>query len=157
MLDELSVTTASMALAVGIFSVAVGLLLWLRLERSNRGENLSEADLKYFARQDVRRNLGLGILLLLAQGFAISPQVERRVAGRPSLLFLAMWLVIFALVLFLLTLAFLDMMATRVYAKRHREAILRERRALVSEIEQIAQRHRNEEEGSAVETDSTQG
>jgi len=142
MLDNVSVTTASLALATGIFAVAVSLLFWLRYEREQRDENLSEADLDHFSRQDRRRNIGLAILLILAQGIAVSPQIDRRVAGRPNLLFLLVWLAIFLLILLLLALAFVDLIATRVYAKRHREEILRARNDLLIEIEQIAREDR---------------
>lgn len=142
MLDNVSVTTASLALATGIFAVAVSLLFWLRYEREQRDENLSEADFDHFSRQDRRRNIGLAILLILAQGIAVSPQIDRRVAGRPNLIFLLMWLAIFLLILLLLALAFVDLIATRVYAKRHREAILRARNDLLIEIEQIAREDR---------------
>lgn len=154
MLEDLSVTTASISLAVGVFSVSVALLFWLRFERANRDEDLSDADRLYYGRQDRRRNAGLAILLLLAQGIAISPQIDRRVAGRPSLLFLAMWLFLFLLILVLLGIAFFDMIATRAYAKRHRDEILRARNELFSQIERMARSDRIKDDSSNTDPDS---
>lgn len=157
MFDNLSVTTASLALAFGISLVALSLVLWLRVERSMRDEEMSEADRSHFSRQDVRRNAGLAILFFLAQGIAISPRVVEFRVGRPNVLFLILWLVIFVLLLALLVLAFLDLAATRVYAKRHHDAILRERTVLLSQIEQLAHRQRIKDETSSADPDSANG
>ena len=154
MLEDQSVTTASISLAVGVFSISVALLLWLRFERANRDEDLSDADTLYYARQDRRRNAGLAILLVLAQGIAISPQIERRVAGRPSVLFLAMWLFLFLLILVLLGIAFLDMIAARAYARRHRDEIMRARNELFNQIERLARRDRIKDDTSNPDPDS---
>jgi len=157
MLENLSVTTASLALAFGISLVALSLVLWLRLERSLRDEEMSEADRIHFSRQDVRRNAGLAILFLLAQGIAISPRLDPRARGRPNILFLLLWLAIFILLLVLLFLAFFDMAATRLYAKRHRDAILRERTDLLGQLEQLAHRQRTSDEASSTDPDSANG
>jgi hypothetical protein len=154
MLETLSVSTASVALAIGVFSIAVGLLFWLRFERSRRGLDLSDADQKHFSRQDVRRNAGIAILLLVAQGIAVSPQIDRQVGGRPGVLFLLMWLLIFLLIFALLALAFVDMLATRKYANRHRDAILRERSDLLVQFERLAQRQRDSENDADIGCDS---
>lgn len=154
MFENLSVTTASLALAFGISVVALGLVLWLRLERSMRGDEMSEADRIHFSRQDMRRNVGLAILFVLAQGIAISPRVDQRVGGRPNIVFLLMWLAIFVLLLVLLLLAFLDLAATRLYAKRHRDAILRERTDLLGQFEQLAHRQRTKDDASSTDPDS---
>ena len=95
--------------------VALGLLFWLRFERSHRDDDLNEADSKYFSRQDARRNAGLAILLLPGRkDVAISPQIDRRDGERTEPAIPLLWLVLFLLIWS--RFASLDMMATRAYA-----------------------------------------
>jgi hypothetical protein len=155
MFDNLSPVTASAFVSGGVFVISLALIFWLRFERSRRDPDLDEADRLYFSRQDRRRDIGLAVLLILAQGFAIAPGIEFRVQAEPSLIFIVFWLAIFVLVLVLLGIALLDILATRTYAKRHRAAILEERRVLVKQLEQLARKQRNKEETSPADPESS--
>jgi di/tricarboxylate transporter len=118
---------ASVVLSSAVVLIAAILALRQYLERRGRGPDLSEADARHFARQDVRRALGLGVMLLLAVGLVVGSRLEPRIAGRTNPLFLQVWLGVFFLIFVLLVLAMLDWLATRVYARRHRKAIFEER------------------------------
>ncbi len=67
-------------------------------------------------RQDLRRGLGVGIMLILALGIWIGARIEPRVAGKANLAFVQAWLVITVLILILLAVALLDWLETRLYA-----------------------------------------
>jgi hypothetical protein len=121
----------SLALSLGVAAVAV-LLGWRQWqERRRREPELTPADSRHFARQDLRRGLGVLVLALLAVGLAAGSRVEPRVAARTNPLFIPLWLGILGLSFVLLVLALLDWLATRLYARRHVRAIARERLAIL--------------------------
>jgi hypothetical protein len=120
------VESASLALAAGLcmISLFLGLRQWY--ERRAREPDLSHADQLYYSRQDVRRNLGVavlfGIALLVLVGSRVAPQVQ----GGGNLLFLQIWIAVMALIVILLILALADWTATRGYARRHRQELIRQ-------------------------------
>ncbi len=121
--------SAAVSLAISVGVAAVAVLLGLRQwhERRLRESDLSEADASHFARQDLRRGMGVVVMLLLAAGLSAGARVEPRLAGRANPLFIQLWLGVFLLILILLILAVLDWLSTRLYARRHVRAMARER------------------------------
>lgn len=138
-----SLAPASLALALAVASVAVGLGLRLGWERRNRDPDLSEADRRHFLRQDIRRAVGVALLSLLALGVYVGSRVPELIpvegprrsgpAVRPNLLFLAVWLGIFASLVGAVVVALIDWSATREYARRHRREMDRRRAEFVRE------------------------
>jgi len=126
----------SLALSIGIVAVAAGLLLWLWLQRRDRDTDLSPADARHFARQDVRRTLVAIVLLVLAFIIFFGSPMEAKVNGRANRVFVGLWLSAFALVFILLLLAMLDWLATRFYARRHIQQLARERLEILREEQQ---------------------
>jgi hypothetical protein len=118
---------ASLVLATAVVLIAGLLGLRQFLERRSREPDLSEADARHFVRQDIRRALGVGVMLLLAAGLVVGSRLEPKVAGRTNPLFVQVWLGVFLLIFVLLFLAMLDWIATRLYARRHRREIFDER------------------------------
>jgi hypothetical protein len=123
----LSEGVATAGLVIGVTVVAGALALRQWHERRHRETELSDDDARHFARQDFRRAVVSVVLLLLALSIAFGSRIEPRPAGRPSPLFLAVWLAIFGLIFVLVWLALLDGIATWLYARRHGRAIARER------------------------------
>jgi hypothetical protein len=119
--------TVSLALAIGVTIVAGLLALRQRNERRHREPELSDADARYFTRQDLRRAVAGVVMVLVALGIAVGSRIEPKLAGRANPWFLAVWLAVFVLLLVLLWLALLDWIAIWLYARRHRRAIARER------------------------------
>jgi hypothetical protein len=121
--------SAAVSLVISIGVAAAAILLGLRQwhERRLREPDLSAADASHFARQDLRRALGVVVMLLLAAGLSAGARVEWRLAGRANPLFIQLWLGVFLLILILLVLAVLDWLSTRLYARRHVRAMARER------------------------------
>ena len=117
----------SLAISIGVAVVAAVLAIRQWHERRNRDPDLSEADAVHFARQDRRRGLGVVVMMLLAIGLSVGSRIMPRVGVRANPLFMETWLGVFLLVLILLVLAMLDWLATRLYARRHRQAMIRER------------------------------
>lgn len=119
--------TAGLVVSLAVVSVAVVLALRQYREWLGREDDLSEADAKHFARQDMRRGIGVGVMVLLAPGLSIGSRLEPRVGGRTNPMFVPVWLGIFVLIFALLVLALLDLIATRLYARRHRRVLFEER------------------------------
>ncbi len=113
-------------LALGLAAAAVALVGWQLAERRHRGASPSEADRDHFRGQDARRRVVAGSVSLLAAGVYLGSRIPYRREGRPNLAFLQTWLAVFLLIMLLLVLALLDWLATRRYARRHRDAIVRE-------------------------------
>lgn len=123
-------------LSVAVLTVAflLGYRQWR--ERRARGSDLSEADARYFARQDVRRLVGAVLMALVAVGISVGSRMVvlkgDREAGR---WFIRTWLAVGITLLGLLGLALIDWVATRAYARRHHRALLQDRRQVLREIE----------------------
>jgi UDP-N-acetylmuramyl pentapeptide phosphotransferase/UDP-N-acetylglucosamine-1-phosphate transferase len=118
--------SASIGLAVGVSMIAVFLGLRQWYERRARDPELSDADGRHFTSQDLRRNLGVGIMLTIAAILLVTSRLEPRIKGQANLIFAELWVVILALIVVLLILALIDWLAIRRYALRHRRTILRE-------------------------------
>jgi hypothetical protein len=118
--------SASFALAVGLGLIALFLGLRQWYERRARELELSPEDLVHFARQDIRRRLGVGVMSVIAVLALAGSRVSSRAGEKVNVLFVLLWLAVMALIVVLLILAMADWSATRAYARRHRRQILRE-------------------------------
>ena len=113
--DDLASTSLMISLGIALIAVFLGLRQWY--ETQARESDLSEFDRAYFARQDVRRGLGVALMLILAAGLSIGARIAPRVNGRANLTFVEIWLGEIALLFVLIALAGLDWLATRRYAR----------------------------------------
>jgi hypothetical protein len=126
MLASLDFPSASLALACCLGAVSIFLALREWYERNARDGDLSDADFEHFRRQDQRRSLGIGVLLLLAMLLPTGSSLRPGPKSDENLPFLIIWIVVLALVIVLLVLSGIDWLATRTYARRQRRQILRE-------------------------------
>ena len=117
---------ASLGLAVGLSLIALFLGLRQWYERKARESVLSPADQLHYGRQDTRRWAGVGTLLAIAVLALAGSRIQPGPAGRPNLVFLALWFVVLALIMVLLGLALADLLATRSFARCHRKQLIRE-------------------------------
>jgi hypothetical protein len=127
--DDLASTSLMISLGIALIAVFLGLRQWY--ETQARESDLSEFDRAYFARQDVRRGLGVALMLILAAGLSIGARIAPRVNGRANLMFVEIWLGEIALLFVLIALAGLDWLATRRYARQYRRSMARERMKLL--------------------------
>ncbi len=120
---------ATASLVLSSFVVLVALFLGWRewADRRDRNPDLSPEDARHFGHQDVRRALGIVVMVILAIGLSVGSRIPHKLANKSNPTFLGIWLGIFLLILFLLTLALIDWIALRIFARRHRDQILRER------------------------------
>jgi hypothetical protein len=143
------IPSASVGLAAGLSLIALFLALREWFERKAREQYLSPADELYFWHQDVRRRLGVGVLIAIAALALAGSRIEPRAAGRANLVFVVLWLTVLTLIVVLLGLALADLLATRSYARRRRREMLRESiEAIRQQARQASARARNEENGS---------
>ena len=133
----------SLALGGTVWLIAGLLAWWQARDRARReDEVLSEPDALHFQRQDARRSRVSILMALLGLGLIIGTRLEPRVGGKANPLFLLTWLAVFSGVILLLMFALHDWAATRVYALRHRDAIHRQRMALLeAELKRIQDHH----------------
>jgi hypothetical protein len=129
---DLASSGVLMSTGIALIAVFLGLRQWY--ESRAREPNLSDLDRTYFFRQDLRRGLGVAIMLILALGIWIGASMEPLIAGKANLAFVQVWLVVSLLILVLLVLALLDWLATRLYARRLRQSIARERIDLLRQV-----------------------
>jgi hypothetical protein len=124
---------ANTAMASGTVLVAVFLGLWQWFDK--RAREVDEIDRDFFQRQDLRRWIGIGMMLLLATAIFIvdpsetsqSPQNLRQLGQVANLFFLIV------LIIGLLALALFDALATLRYGRRHRRELSQEHAKLMLE------------------------
>jgi hypothetical protein len=126
MVGAAEVQAACRALALGVTMIAAFLGLRQWYERKARDEASSVEEAGYFRRQDIRRWLGVAVMLALAVEVYLGSSVEPHVGGRGNPRFVVVWLVVLSLIIVMLALAFVDWLATRAYDRRQRRAIFRE-------------------------------
>jgi len=141
------IPSASFGLAAGLCLIALFLALREWYEHNAREPDLSPADNRHFWYQDMRRRLGVGVLLAIAVLALAGSRIQPRAAGRSNVLFVALWVLVLTLILVLLGLALADLLATRAYALRQRREMLRE------SIEAIRRQARQAAARSRAETD----
>jgi len=122
----------SSAFGIAMIAAYLGLRQWY--ERRAREPDLSDADRDYFSRQDVRRGLGVMVMLILAAGISIGSRIEPRVNGQANLAYFEAWLGVIGLLVVMITLAGLDWLATTRYARRQRRFIAEERIKLLHDV-----------------------
>lgn len=127
------IATASLVLSGLVVLVSAGLAWREWSDRLDRADNLSPEDARHFGHQDARRTLGLVVLVLLAAGLVVGSRVPPKLGGQTNPQFLLIWLGVFLLIFLLLTLAMIDWVALRLFARRHRNQILRERIEILRE------------------------
>jgi hypothetical protein len=126
--DELA--TSSALLSTGIAMIAVFLALRQWYERRAREPDLSPTDRRHFVRQDIRRGLGVVVMLVLAIAVYIGSRIAPKVGGAggaANLAFVQIWLAVSGLIVVMLCLALFDWVATRTYARRQRQYLAAER------------------------------
>ena len=127
------IATASLVLSSAVLLVAA-LLGWREwVDRRDRAAELSPEDARHFGHQDTRRTLGIVVMVVLAIGLVVGSRVPHKVGNQTNPQFLEIWLGVFLLILFLLSLALIDWIALRMFARRHRSEILRERIEILRE------------------------
>ena len=77
-------TSSGVLMSTGITFIAIFLGLRQWYESRARDPILSDFDRGYFARQDLRRGLGVGIMLILALGIWIARGSSRESLERPT-------------------------------------------------------------------------
>jgi hypothetical protein len=127
------VASSSLLISSGITLIAVFLALRQWYEWRARAGDLSDRDRRYFFRQDVRRGLGVAVMLILAGGLYFGSRIPPQVAGRANLTFVQIWLAITGLIVVMLGLALLDWISTRLYARRQHRDLASERRKILHE------------------------
>jgi hypothetical protein len=128
--------------SAGILLVTLFLALWQWFDRRSRDPDPDEEDRDFFDRQDRRRYVGVALMVALALAipahsvfFSVLPSHSMlRSSPWSGLIFAVIWLVVCVLVVFLLVLAFFDLLATRGYARRHRRALQHERSKLMLDM-----------------------
>jgi hypothetical protein len=129
--DDFASNSLLISTGVALIAVFLGLHQWY--EWRARERELSEIDRRYFVRQDVRRGVGVAVMLVLAVGLYFGSRIPPKVAGRANLTFIEVWLAIVALIIVMLLLAFVDWVAIRLYARRQSRSIARERLQILRE------------------------
>lgn len=164
--DSLAWSSLALSVLVALIAAVLGLGLWR--DRRSRIPAPPASDRKHFFFQDLRRGLGVILLAILSPAIYVgsrlptfmidpaSPQppgpdattagalVATAVRLHPNHRFLAVWMAVFGSVVALLVLALIDWISTRLYARRQRNAMDRERLALFREA---ARYSRSSEDG----------
>lgn len=134
MLMAADLASSSLRISSGVALIAVFLGLRQWYEWRTREPALPDLDRGHFFRQDVRRFLGVTVMLILALGLYFGSRIPHKVAGRANLTFVEVWLAIVALIVVLLVLALLDWVSTRSYARRQRRSMARERQQILRDV-----------------------
>jgi hypothetical protein len=129
--DDLASSSLLTSSGITLIAAFLGLRQWY--ERRARESDLSDRDRVYFFRQDVRRGLGVAVMLILAAGLYFGSRIPPRVAGHANLTFIQVWLAIVSLIMVMLGLALLDWISTRLYARRQHRSLASERERILRE------------------------
>jgi hypothetical protein len=129
--DDLASSSLLISSGITLIAVFLGLRQWY--ESRARDGNLSDDERGYYFRQDVRRGLGVAVMLILAAGLYFGSRIPPKVAGHANLTFVRAWLAIITLIVVMLGLALLDWISTRLYANRQFRSLASERRRILRE------------------------
>jgi hypothetical protein len=151
------IPSASFGLAVGLCLIALFLGLREWYERKARESDLSPADQRHFWHQDLRRRLGVGVLVAIAILALVGSRIDPGAAGKANLWFATLWFAVLSLIAVLLGLALADLLATGAYARRRRKEMLRESiEAIRRDAREAAARPPGKTNGPADSTASSQ-
>jgi hypothetical protein len=114
---------------IGILLVATFLGLWQWFDRRSRDPNPPPLDLDFYRRQDLRRSVGVAVMVALA--FLLVVLSIQALAVYSRMLWLILCTIVCALIVVLLTLAFFDAMATQRFARRQLKSLAQERTKLM--------------------------
>jgi hypothetical protein len=129
--DDLASSSLLTSSGITLIAAFLGIRQWY--EWRARESDLSYRDRVYFFRQDVRRGLGVAVMLILAAGLYFGSRIPPRVAGHANLTFIQVWLAIVSLIMVMLGLALLDWISTRLYARRQHRSLASERERILRE------------------------
>ena len=123
-------------MAWGTVAVAAFLGLWQWYDKRARRADADATDRLFFKRQDVRRSIGIGMMLLLAIAIFLvdPPETSRSPRSLWQLAQLANLSFLIVLILGLLALALIDALATLRYARRQRRELSQEHAKLMLEV-----------------------
>jgi hypothetical protein len=130
--NDLAADSLTMSLGIVLIAAFLGLRQWY--EWRAREPDLPDDDRRYLHAQDLRRAVGVAVMLFLAAGISIGARIEPRIQGRANLAYLEVWLVVIGLLVVMVALAALDFLATGRYARRQRRFIAEERMKLLTEV-----------------------
>lgn len=145
MLGPTDFQEACRGLALGVTMIAAFLGLRQWYEYKGRGELDGPEEAAFYRRQDVRRGLGVAVMLTLAIEVFFGSSVEPQVGGRGNPRFVVVWLVVLSLIVVMLALALADWLATRAYGLRKRKAIFREQ---INELRETIRQRATERTGA---------
>jgi hypothetical protein len=113
-------------LALGVVAVALALSGWQWAEARGLPVDAPVPEQEHYARRKGRRTLTSYVMLGLALLILVGSNTDHRVQGQPNPVFVVVWLVAFALVFLLLSLAAIDWVSVRRFARYQRTLIVRE-------------------------------
>jgi hypothetical protein len=116
---------SSIGYAVGILLVATFLALWQWFDRRSRDPNSTALDRDFYRRQDLRRYVGVGVMVVLA--FLLVAVSSQALAEYNKIVSLVVLVIVCVLIVVLLALAFFDAIATQRYARRQFKSLAQER------------------------------
>jgi hypothetical protein len=125
-----------LSLGIAMIAVFLGLSQWY--EWRARHPDLPEKDRSHFRRQDLRRAVGVFLLLWLALEIWAGARIPHQIGMRPNPTFLFIWLSVGIKLIVLVVLAMLDLLETRRYATRQRRSMILERLKLVRDARRDA-------------------
>jgi hypothetical protein len=123
-------------MATGTVLVAAFLGLWQWYDKRARRADADATDRLFFKRQDMRRTIGIGMMLLLAIAIFLvdPPETSRDPRSLWQLAQLANLFFLVVLIIGLLALALVDGLATLRYARRQRHELAQEHAKLMLEV-----------------------
>jgi hypothetical protein len=127
--DDLASSSVLISTGITMIAAFLGLRQWY--EWRARDAELTDDDRSYFLRQDVRRGLGVAVMLILAAGLYFGSRIPPKVGAQANLTFVRAWLAISGLIIVMLGLALLDWISTRLYARRQHRDLASERRKIL--------------------------
>ncbi|MSR59560.1 MAG: hypothetical protein EXS05_18275 [Planctomycetaceae bacterium] len=151
---------ASLAFGIGLVFVGGYLIRWQAVMwRSHRTDpGLEEREMRHFRRQYFRRMLVSALLILLGimipAGDAVMTWLGNNVPAaddqilqkRYQAMFAGYWIIVLLITLWIVLLAAVDWLSTRVFVRKTRVALstlARQRRELEAEVDRLRGRHRN--------------
>ncbi|MDG3003017.1 hypothetical protein [Paludisphaera mucosa] len=151
---DLQSASQGLAIGVSLISLFLGLRQWY--EHRARWD-LSELDGAFYRRQDVRRWLGVFVLASVAVVVYAGSWIEPKVEGKGNVAFVVLWLVVLVLIVVTLLVALWDWVATWLYAREKRRAMVRDHvDDLRRQLRVVAEAARSEREAEPKDNPSTE-